>query len=65
MPHRFQKVNRIPGKPRDALCQNDVDFASFAVGEHTLELITLDCIGTGNKIICINAGVFPIRVLLD
>ena len=65
MPHRFQKIHRIPGKPRNALCQDDVYLACLAVGKHPFELIALYRVGTGNKIICIDPGILPVWVLLD
>ena len=63
--HCLEKVDRIPGKPLDRFCEDDIDFTRFRIFQHPLEILPLLDASPGDAVVRIDAGVFPVRVLLD
>ena len=63
-PHAFQHRDGVSGETRKRLCENTVDLARLAVGEHSLKLrAAVLCSRQG--LININTGILPCRILLD
>lgn len=60
-----QAVLGVTGKSADGLCNDEVDFASLAVGNHAVELLTPLGAGAGNTLIRINPSQFIIRIAVD
>lgn len=60
-----QAVLGVPGKSADRLCDDEVDFASLAISNHTVELLTPFGAGAGDTFICVNTSQFIIGVSGD
>ena len=65
MPYSLQKVNRIPRKTLYRLGEDDVDFPGIRILYHFPEFVPPGRTSTGDPVIRIYPGVFPIRVTLD
>lgn len=49
-----------PGKSADGLGDNHVDVTSHALVDHSIEFITLFCVGAGDTVVCKYARQLPI-----
>ena len=65
MSDRIQKIYGVPGKPADALCEDDIDFSILAVGKHALKLRPFFCACSGDPFVRVNANILPFRIILN
>ena len=65
VPDGLQQVHGVSGEAADRLGEDNVDLPGLAVGQHTLELCALFRAGTGDKVVCIHTGEFPLWIALD
>ena len=64
-PHRLQAVYGVPGETGERLCENEVDPAPLADGDHPVELFALFHAGSGDPLVREDPGQFPIWGLLN
>ena len=60
----IQQVNGVARETGNTLCQNNVDFSGFAVGNHPIELFAGFGFGAGYSVVGIYAHIFPDGVAL-
>ena len=60
-----QAVLRVTGKTANGFCDDQVDFSSFAVCNHAVEIISASGVGAGDAFISINVSQFVVRIPID
>ena len=63
--HRFQRVDGVARKAREAFGENQVDMPGFAFGQQPLEFVAADGLRAADAAIREHPGVFPARRALD
>ena len=64
-PHRLQAVYGVPGETGERLCEDEVDPAPLAGGDHPVEFFSLLHTGPGDPLVREDPGQFPIWGLLN
>lgn len=65
LPDVLEAVESVSGKSADGLGDDHVDVSGHALVDHSVEFVTLFCVGTGNTVVCKYARKFPFRILLN
>ena len=65
VPDRFQQVHRVSGKPADGFGEDDVDLSRLAVIQQPFEFRPAVDGCTGDEVVGVDTGEFPLRVALD
>ena len=63
--NRGQAVHRVPGKPANGFCKNQVNLACQGVSYHLLEPFTVRRARTADALVGINPHEFPVRITFD
>ena len=65
LPDVLQAVESVSGKSADGLGDDHVDVTGHALIDHSVEFITLFCVGAGDTVVCKYARQLPFRILLN
>ena len=65
LPDVLKAVESVAGKSADGLGDDHVDITGHALVDHSVEFVTLFCVGAGDTVVCKYACQLPFRILLN
>ena len=65
LPDVLEAVESVSGKSADGLGDDHVDVTGHALVDHSVEFVTLFCVGAGDTVVCKYARQLPFRILLN
>ena len=60
----MEAVESVSGKSANGFGDDHVDISSHALIDHSVEFVTLFCVGAGDTVICEYASLLPFRIIL-